>query len=383
MDLLEYQGKQLLRSVGVPTPEGEAAATPEEARVAAERIGFPVAIKAQVQVGGRGKAGGIKVAANADDAEAHAAAILGMDIKGHVVRRLWVEEAADIAAEFYASFTIDRSAKRYLGMVSAEGGVEIEEVAARDPEAIAKVGVNPLVGLKDNAARALAFRGRIPAEHRKQVIAVLQKLYAAFVELDAELVEVNPLIANSRGEIVALDAKVTLDDNAEYRHKQVFEDFHEVFAVDPQEKLAKEKNLNYIKLQGEVGILGNGAGLVMSTLDVVAQAGGKAANFLDVGGGASADLIADSLEVVAGDPQVRSIFINIFGGITRGEEVAKGIVAALDRVEISQPIVVRLDGTNAEEGREILAGNPREGLHSSPTMLEAAAKAVELADAAG
>jgi len=383
VDLLEYQGKQLLRSVGVPTPQGEAANTPEEARLAAERIGFPVAIKAQVQVGGRGKAGGIKVANDADEALAHAQAILGMDIKGHVVQRVWVEEAADIAAEFYASFTIDRSAKQFLGMVSAEGGVEIEEVAARDPEAIAKVRVNPLAGLKDNAARALAFRGRIPAEYRKQVIAVLQKLYKAFVELDAELVEVNPLIVNTKGEVVALDAKVTLDANAEYRHKEVFEEFHEVFAVDPQEKMAKEKGLNYIKLEGGVGILGNGAGLVMSTLDVVAQAGGKAANFLDVGGGATADFITNALEVVSSDPQVRSIFINIFGGITRGEEVAKGIVEALNRIDIAQPIVVRLDGTNAEEGRKILEDNAREGLVAAPTMLEAAAKAVELAKAAG
>ena len=379
MDLLEYQGKQLLAAAGVPTPHGEAANTVDDAVAAASRVGFPCAIKAQVQVGGRGKAGGIKVAKDADEAREHARAILGMDIKGHTVHRVWIEPAADIVAEFYASFTIDRSAKQYLGMVSSQGGVDIEEVAESDPDAIAKINVDPLQGFRPYHATNLVFRGGIPAEHRKAVSAVLTKMYAAFVDLDAELLEVNPLIVNGDGEVVALDAKVTLDENASFRHPD-FAALREVFATDPQEKMAKEKDLNYIKLEGAVGVLGNGAGLVMSTLDVVAQAGGRAANFLDVGGGASADFISDSLEVVASDPQVRSIFINIFGGITRGEEVANGIVTALGRVDIAQPIVVRLDGTNAEEGRRILAENPQPNLFSAATMLEAANLAVMLAE---
>ncbi len=378
MDLLEYQGKQLLGSVGVPTPAGEAAETSDEAEAAATRIGCPVAVKAQVQVGGRGKAGGIKVAQTPAQARAAAEAIIGMDIKGHHVHRVWLEPAADIASEYYASFTLDRSAKKYLGMVSAEGGVEIETVAAESPEKIALVHIDPLLGLRNFHVRRLLFGGGIPKEQHKPMANVLTKLYQAFVELDAELVEVNPLVVTASGEIVALDAKVSLDDNAEYRHKETFTAFHEIFATDPQEKIAKEKGLNYVKLQGNVGIIGNGAGLVMSTLDVVAQAGGKAANFLDVGGGANAELMANALELVSGDPQVKSIFVNIFGGITRGELVAQGIVDALKSVDIRQPIVVRLDGTNAEEGRRILADNPNENLHSSPTMLDAANMAVQL-----
>ncbi len=378
MDLLEYQGKQLLASVGVDTPPGEVATTPDEAAAAAARLGTSVAVKAQVQVGGRGKAGGIKVAADPDETRRHAEAILGMDIKGHTVRRVWIEPAADVAAEFYAGFTLDRSAKKHLGMVSARGGVDIEEVAASTPDAIAKVHIDPLLGIQPFHVRALVFGAAIPGQHRSDVMDVLQRLYAAFVELDAELVEVNPLVVTGAGGVVALDAKVTLDDNAFYRHPH-FEELRDTFAVDPQERLAKEKGLNYVKLDGSVGILGNGAGLVMSTLDVVAQAGGKAANFLDVGGGAEADVITNSLEVVSGDPSVKSILINIFGGITRGEEVANGIVEALARIDIPQQIVVRLDGTNAEEGREILAANPNEKLHSAATMLEAAAQAVALA----
>lgn len=380
MDLLEYQGKQLLAEAGVPTPAGDHANTVDDAVAVADRIGYPVAIKAQVQVGGRGKAGGIKVAGSSDEAREHASGILGMDIKGHKVLRLWIEPAAEIAAEFYASFTIDRSAKQYLGMVSSEGGVEIEAVAASNPDAIARVHIDPMLGFHPYHATNLVYRGGIPAEHRKGVSDVLTRMFAAFESLDAELLEVNPLIVTTGGDVVALDAKVTLDENAEFR--QELERFREIFATDPQERAAKEKGLNYIKLQGQVGVIGNGAGLVMSTLDVVAQAGGKAANFLDVGGGASAEFIANSLEVVSSDPQVKSILVNIFGGITRGEEVANGIVAALDKVDIPQPIVVRLDGTNAAEGRQILGDNPQPNLHSAATMLEAAAEAVRLAQGA-
>lgn len=377
MDLLEYQGKQLLSAAGVPAPRGEHASTVTDAMAAADRVGYPVAVKAQVQVGGRGKAGGIKVAADADEVRLHADAILGMDIKGHTVQRLWIEPAADIAAEFYASFTIDRAAKQYLAMVSSEGGVDIEEVAVRDPDAIAKVRIDPLLGFQPYHGANLVYRGRIPQEHRKAVLAVLGKMYRAFVSLDAELLEVNPLIVTSAGDVVALDAKVTLDENAEFR--QDLSGLREIFTTDPQERTAKERGLNYIKLDGNVGIIGNGAGLVMSTLDVVAQAGGKAANFLDVGGGASAEFISSSLEVVSSDPKVRAILINIFGGITRGEEVAKGIVAGLGAVEVAVPVVVRLDGTNALEGRQILADNPKPNLYIKATMLEAAAEAVRLA----
>ncbi len=378
MDLLEYQGKQLLKSVDVPTPEGGHATTPDQAREVAKRIGQPVAVKAQVQVGGRGKAGGIKLAQDHDEAFSHAEAILGMDIKGLRVESVWLEPAADIVAEYYACFTLDRSNKCYLGMVSAQGGVDIEEVAAKDPEAIAKVSIDPLLGLQDYHVRALVFGAGIPAQYRGELSAVLKKLYKAFVTLDAELVEVNPLIVDGDKGMVALDAKVTLDENSSYRHPE-FEALREISTTDPQERLAKEKGLNYIKLAGSVGVIGNGAGLVMSTLDVVAQAGDNAANFLDVGGGAKAELIANSLEVISGDPQVKSILINIFGGITRGEEVAQGIVDALKAVDIAQPIVVRLDGTNAVEGRKILADNPNPNLYTAETMLEAAARAVELA----
>lgn len=381
MDLFEYQGKQQLKKAGVDTPDGAPADTPEEAREIAERLGGPVAVKAQVQVGGRGKAGGIKVAESPEEAHAHADAILGMDIKGHLVERIWLEPAAEIDKEFYASFTIDRSAKKYLGMLSAEGGVEIEEVAARNPDAIAKVHIDPLVGIKPYHVNGLVFGADIPADDRKAVAAVLNQLYDAFVDLDAELVEVNPLIVSKTGDVIALDAKVTLDDNAWYRIEE-FDALSEIFATDPQERMAKERNINYIKLDGDVGIMGNGAGLVMSTLDVVAQAGGNPADFLDVGGGAKAELIGNSLEVISSDPKVKSILINIFGGITRGEEVANGIVEALGKIDIPQPIVVRLDGTNAEEGRAILADNPFPNLESKPTMLEAAERAVELARAA-
>ncbi len=380
MDLFEYQGKQLLARFGVPTSEGEAVDTVDEAVAAGERLGYPVVVKAQVQVGGRGKAGGIKLAADAGEVRTHAGNILGMDIKGHVVRRLWIEKASDIAEEYYASFTLDRAAKRHLGMVSAKGGVDIETVAAEDPDAIAKVHVDPLLGLEDYLARQLVFGAKLNPEARSGAIAVLKSLYRAFVELDADLVEVNPLILTPDGRMHALDAKVSLDDNASFRHPEFEELRSFAGSLDPREQAARERGLNYIGLDGEVGIIGNGAGLVMSTLDVVSQAGGRAANFLDVGGGAGADVIANALEVVTSDPSVRSVLINIFGGITRCDLVAQGILEGFARIDVTVPVVVRLDGTEAEAGRKILADSPIEGLHAAPTMLEAAALAVELAN---
>jgi succinyl-CoA synthetase beta subunit len=378
LDLFEYQGKQVLAKFGVATSPGEAVENVDDAVAAADRIGYPVAIKAQVQVGGRGKAGGIKLAGNSDEARTHAGNILGMDIKGHVVRIVWIEKAAEIAEEYYASFTLDRAAKMHLGMVSARGGIDIEQVAEEDPDAIMKVHVDPILGLEDFLARRLVFGAKLNPAARKGAIEVLKALYRAFVETDADLVEVNPLILTKDGEVVALDAKVSLDDNASFRHPD-FEAFRSLEHMDPRERAAREKGLNYIGLDGEVGIIGNGAGLVMSTLDVVSQAGGKAANFLDVGGGAGADTIANALEVITADPNVRSVLINIFGGITRCDLVAQGIIDGFKRVDVKVPVVVRLDGTSAVEGRQILSDNAREGLVPAATMLEAAAKAVELA----
>jgi succinyl-CoA synthetase beta subunit len=378
VDLFEYQGKQLLARFGVPVSAGEAADTVDDAVAAAERLGYPVVVKAQVQVGGRGKAGGIKLANSTDEARQHASNILGMDIKGHVVRRIWIEKASDISEEYYASFTLDRAAKKHLGMVSAKGGVDIEAVAEEDPEAIARVHIDPLVGIEDYHARQLVFGARLNPAARSGAISILKQLYTAFVELDADLVEVNPLILTPDGRVHALDAKVSLDDNAGYRHPE-FEVFRNMVSADPREQMAKERGLNYIGLDGEVGIIGNGAGLVMSTLDVVNQAGGKAANFLDVGGGAGAKTISNALEVITSDPNVRSVLINIFGGITRCDLVAQGIVEGFSNIDVTVPVVVRLDGTSAEEGRAILAANPLEGLVSAATMLEAAGRAVELA----
>ena len=378
MDLFEYQGKQLLARFGVPVSAGEAVDTVDDAVAAADRLGYPVAVKAQVQVGGRGKAGGIKLAGNAGEARRHATSILGMDIKGHVVRRVWIEKASDIAEEYYASFTLDRAAQRHLGMVSAKGGVDIEAVAEEDPAAIARVHVDPLLGMQDHVARQLVFRARLNPAARSGAISVLKSLYRAFVELDADLVEVNPLILTPDGRVHALDAKVSLDDNAAFRHPD-FEELRTLSALDPRERAARERGLNYIGLDGEVGIIGNGAGLVMSTLDVVNQAGGQAANFLDVGGGAGAQTIADALEVITGDPKVRSVLINIFGGITRCDLVAQGILDGFSRIDVAVPVVVRLDGTEAEAGRVILAAGAREGLVPAATMLEAARTAVELA----
>ena len=378
MDLFEYQGKQLLARFGVPVSPGEAVETVDDAVAAADRLGYPVVVKAQVQVGGRGKAGGIKLANSTDEARSHASNILGMDIKGHVVRVLWIEKASDISEEYYASFTLDRAAKKHLGMVSAKGGVDIEQVAEEDPAAIARVHIDPLVGIEDYHARQLVFGAKLNPAARSGAISVLKQLYKAFVELDADLVEINPLILTPDGRVHALDAKVSLDDNAGYRHPE-FEDFRNRAVADPREQMARERGLNYIGLDGEVGIIGNGAGLVMSTLDVVNQAGGKAANFLDVGGGAGAKTIANALEVITSDPNVRSVLINIFGGITRCDLVAQGIIEGFSNIDVTVPVVVRLDGTSAEEGRAILAANPLEGLVPAATMLEAASRAVELA----
>ena len=380
MDLFEYQGKQYFARFGIPVSPGDVTETVDGAVKIAESIGYPVVVKAQVQVGGRGKAGGIKLASNVDEVRLHAGNILGMDIKGHVVKRVWIERASDIAEEYYASFTLDRAAKQHLLMLSAQGGVDIEEVAAKDPSAIVKLHVNPIEGLSVASAREAAKDARIPEKAMTGVAEILVKLYDCFTKGDCDLAEINPLILKPTGEVHALDAKVSLDGNASFRHPE-WAEYEATVELDDREKLAREKNLQYIGLEGSVGIIANGAGLAMSTLDVVNQVGGSAANFLDIGGGANAELMTSALEVINSDKNVRSIFINIFGGITRGEEVAKGVVEAVKRVDLRAPIVIRLDGTNAEEGRRILAeaGIPASKLISKPTMLEAARAAVELA----
>ena len=381
MDLFEYQGKQYFARYDIPVSPGDVALTVEDAVAIAERIGYPVVVKAQVQVGGRGKAGGIKLADNIDEARTHATNILGMDIKGHLVERVWIEKASDIDEEYYASFTLDRAAKKHLLMLSAQGGVEIEAVAETDPDAIVKLHINPVDGLDLATARQAAVDAKIPERALNGTADILVKLYRCFTEGDCDLAEINPLILKPTGEVHALDAKVTLDSNAEYRHPE-WAEYSLTEVLDDREQLAKSKGLQYIGLEGSVGIIANGAGLAMSTLDVVNQVGGTAANFLDIGGGANADVMAAALDVINHDHNVKSIFINIFGGITRGEEVAKGIVEALGRVELRAPIVIRLDGTNAEEGRKILAeaGIPESKLTSQPTMLEAARAAVAIAN---
>jgi succinyl-CoA synthetase beta subunit len=378
VDLYEYQGKQYFARFGIPVSAGGVADTVEQAVIEADKAGYPVVVKAQVQVGGRGKAGGIKLAADADEVRTHAGNILGLDIKGHVVHRLWIEHASDISKEYYASFTLDRGAKKYLGMVSAKGGVEIEEVADSDPEAIARIHIDPSIGFTEAQARQLVEEANLDPEARDGAIGILLNLYRAYVEGDADLTEINPLIYTPDGRVHALDAKVTLDDNAAYRHPE-WDEFRDIDELDERERLAASKGLQYVGLDGYVGIIANGAGLAMSTCDVVNQVGGKPANFLDIGGGANAEVMANALEVINSDPKVRAIFINIFGGITRGEEVANGIVTALGRVTINAPIVIRLDGTNAEEGREILKQVEGDRFISAPTMLEAARKVVELA----
>ena len=381
MDLLEYQGKQLFARHGVPVPAGSHAASVDDAVRAAEEIGFPCVIKAQVQIGGRGKAGGIKVAQSAEEAREHAEAILGMDIRGLTVHELWVEAASEIASEYYASVVFDRSAKAPLIMLSTKGGMDIEEVAAEDPGAIARLHVDPLVGYQDFHGRRLAYEAGVDGDVVRPVGAMLAKLYEVFVAEEATLVEVNPLIVTPEREVRALDAKVTLDDNALYRHADNA-GLRDLSREDPQERMAKERGLIYVKLDGDIGILGNGAGLVMSTLDVVAEAGGSPANFLDAGGGSKAEAITSAVEVILSNPRVKAVLFNIFGGITRGDEVARGLIEAFDKIKPEVPFVVRLDGTNDEEGRALLAEADLPNVHTEATMDGAAQKVVELAAAA-
>ena len=379
MDLYEYQGKDLFRRVGIPVSDGRPATTPEEARKAAEELGGPVVVKAQVLTGGRGKAGGVKLAEDPADAEAKANDILGLDIRGHVVRTLWIEKASDIEREYYLSITFDRGAKKPLFMFTTQGGVEIEQVAEENPDALVRLHVDPLEGFNPWQARRLVYgAGVIDPSEQKQVAKIVGQLYEAFLRFDAMLCEINPLIVTPDGLVKALDSKFTVDDNALYRHAQIAE-MRDEDAADPLEALARAKHVTYVKLDGEVGVLGNGAGLTMSTVDVVTFAGGRPANFCDLGGGGDAQGVVDALSVITRDPQVKTIFFNIFGGITRCDEVARGILQALSEMGLELPIVVRLDGTNAEEGRRILGEAAPANLHVSPTMLEAAALAVEMA----
>ena len=384
MDLLEYQGKQLFAEHGIAVPSGEVASTVEEAVAAAERIGYPCAIKAQVLIGGRGKAGGIKIASDRAEAEQHAGAILGMDIRGphgegpFTVHQVWVEGGSDIASEYYASVILDRSEKKLLAMVSAKGGMDIEAVAAEDPDALVKEHIDPTQPFDAAAARPIVDAAGLDEDIRAAAAEVLAKLAEVAAGEDATLIEVNPLIVTAGREVVALDAKVTIDNNSLFRHEDLAEIDAEAVA-DPQEAMAREKGLTYVKLDGDVGILGNGAGLCMSTLDVVAQAGGAPANFLDAGGGSKADAIVDALEVITSDSKVNAILFNIFGGITRCDEIAKGIVEASGSLDLKVPLVVRLDGTNSEEGLRILAEASLPNLHQEKTMLGAAKRVVELA----
>ncbi|WP_046472335.1 ADP-forming succinate--CoA ligase subunit beta [Allosalinactinospora lopnorensis] len=391
MDLFEYQAKELFAEYGVPVPQGKVASTPEEARAIAEEFAAAgksrVVVKAQVKTGGRGKAGGVKLAGDAAEARDLAAQILGMDIKGHTVHRVLIEEASDIAEEYYFSFLLDRANRTFLSICSAEGGVEIEEVAATNPDAVAKVAVNPLEGAPADVAAEIVRRGKLPEAAAQGATEAVTKLWDCFVGKDAQLVEVNPLILTGDGRVVALDGKVTLDENADFR--QDLESLAFAAEGDPLEVKAKEKGLNYVKLDGQVGIIGNGAGLVMSTLDVVAYAGEahggvKPANFLDIGGGASAEVMANGLEIILGDPDVKSVFVNVFGGITACDAVANGIVSALELLEsrgddVSKPLVVRLDGNNAEVGRKILNDRSHPAVRQLETMDGAADKAAELA----
>jgi succinyl-CoA synthetase beta subunit len=381
MDLLEYQGKQLFARHGVPVPAGKPARSVDDAVAAAEEIGYPCVVKAQVQIGGRGKLGGIKLAKDRDEAREHATAILGMDIKGLTVHEVWVEGASEIASEYYASVVFDRSAKAPLVMLSTQGGMDIEAVADQTPELIAHLHVDPLLGFQDFHGRRLAFEAGVDADVVRPVGAMLTKLYNTFVAEEATLVEVNPLIITPERDVKALDAKVTLDANALYRHKENAE-LRDLSGEDEQEQMAKERGLTYVKLDGNIGILGNGAGLVMSTLDVVKGAGGEPANFLDAGGGSKADAITSAVEVILSDPKVTAVLFNIFGGITRCDEVAKGLIEAFAQIKPTVPFVVRLDGTNDKEGRALLAEANLPGVYTEATMDGAAAKVVELAKAA-
>ena len=378
MDLFEYQGKQFFSKYGLPVSYGEITFKVEEAVEAAERLGLPVMVKAQVHTGGRGKAGGVKFAATIDEVREHANNIFGLNIKDHIVKRVWIEKASDIAEEYYASFTLDRSEKKHLGMLSAEGGVEIETVAEENPEAIAKIWIDPTKGLDLKTATNWVSSANLPEKAVEGATTILLDLYKSYVEGDADLVEINPLILTSEGDVHVLDAKVTLDGNSTFRHPEYVE-FDQTQTRDERETAAHERGLQYVGLDGTVGVIANGAGLAMATVDVVNQVGGSAANFLDIGGGANAEVMAGALEVINNDPEVKSIFINIFGGITRGEEVANGIIEALQNVEIEAPIVIRLDGTNADEGRSILKPHLSEALQMAPTMLDAAQQAVDLA----
>ena len=379
MDLYEYQGKKLLRQFDIATLEGSVAGSPQEARAAAEQLGGgQVAVKAQVLTGGRGKAGGIKVVEEPEDIEESARQILGMDIRGHKVRRVLVETGVAIESEMYLSITVDRGAKKPLVLFSTEGGVDIEEVAETNPEAIVRLHVDPLLGLLPYQVRGIVFSAGLEGDVAKGVGQVLNNLYRAFTESDASLIEINPLVFTEDGRVLALDAKVTVDNSSLFRHAEIAE-LHDVDAADPEEQRAQEAGLQYVKLDGHIGILGNGAGLVMSTLDVVAQAGGEPANFCDVGGGADAEKTSEALDIVTSNEQVKSVLLNIFGGITRGDEVARGLVSAVERSGTTLPIVVRIEGTNAEEGRRILAENTPENVYTEETMLDAARRAVELA----
>jgi len=388
LDLYEYQAKQLFAEHGVPVLPGEVAHTPDEAAAAAAGFGQTVVVKAQVKTGGRGKAGGVKLADTAEEARAKAQAILGLDIKGHTVHKVLVTPASDIAQEYYLSFLLDRANRTFLAMASVEGGMEIEEVAATKPEALAKILIDPLAGVDQAKAREIVTAARFPAEIADQAADVAVKLWQTFVAEEATLVEVNPLVRDPQDKIVALDGKVNLDDNADFRHPG-HKQFVDTAAEDPLEAAAKAKGLNYVKLDGQVGIIGNGAGLVMSTLDVVAYAGEeyggvKPANFLDIGGGASAEVMANGLEIILSDPDVRSVFVNVFGGITACDAVANGIVQAFRLLEsrgeaVTRPVVVRLDGNNAEVGRQILAAAALPGLQQVDTMDSAARAAAQLA----
>jgi succinyl-CoA synthetase beta subunit len=379
VDLYEYQGKELFSRFGIPVSEGRLATTPTEARDATEQLGGPVVVKAQVLTGGRGKAGGIKIAQTSEDAEARAAEILGMDIRGHVVRKLWIERASDIEREYYLSLAFDRSAKKPLFIFTTQGGVDIEEVATSSPEALVRLHVDPLEGYHPWHGRRLVYGAGVeePSE-QKQIMAIAEKLYAAFTGCEAMLTEINPLIVATDGEVRALDSKFTIDDNALFRHPDLAE-LRDVDAADPLEALAREKGVTYVKLDGDIGVLGNGAGLTMATVDVVTFVGGRPADFCDLGGGGDAQGVVDALEVITRDPQVRAIYFNIFGGITRCDEVARGILQALERMGIEHPIVVRLDGTNAEEGRRLLQEADVSNVHAEATMLDGARRAVELA----
>ena len=378
MDLLEYQGKQLFAKHGVPVPEGKHATTVDDAVAAAKEIGYPCVVKAQVAIGGRGKAGGIKVAKDEAEARAHSEAILGMDIRGFTVHDLWIEEASEIAAEHYASIILDRSEKKLLTIVTRMGGMDVEEVAESDPDALVKRHIEPAEGMTKEFATQIAVDAGIDEDVTDQVAEMLLKLADVVREEDATLIEINPLIVTQDREVVALDSKATIDGNSLFRHPDIAE-LSDKSAEDPQEAMAKEKGLTYVKLGGNIGILGNGAGLCMSTLDVVAQAGGKPANFLDAGGGSKAEAIVDALEVITSDENVNAILFNIFGGITRCDEIAKGIIEASQQIGITMPIVVRLDGTNSEEGLALLAEAGLENLHNEKTMLGAAERVVELA----